>query len=752
VEIKVIGNDAGEKLSILSGFISRVDRNAPKYRGWRDFNTCYYQANAAATGGSSGSPVVNSDGYAIALQAGGRTGKASTDYFLPLDAPLRALRKLREGSPITRGDIQCAFALKTFEECRRLGLTPAWETKIRAAHPKLNNMMVAETVVPEGPSYDKIKDGDIILQINDDTASDLFHLERVLDESIGKKIPLTLWRGNSEIEEHIMVDDVRHITPDRLLSFAGAAFQNLSYELAQRWKVARRGVYMCESGNWVMKWRAGYLIKSVDHTETPDLDAFVSVVKSIPDKARVTLRYRELWDIHTIHTAVVSLDRQWSSKMKMITRDDSAGEWIFEILAEAPPPAPPKPCKASFPRQMLRPAAADVVRSFVTITWTAPLGIEGAPSRRKTGMGLVLDAKRGIALVSRTIVPHSFCSIEIKIADSILVDGKVIFLHPTQNYCLVQYDPALVDAPVQSAVLDSAQIAQGDSVLFVGVSTKEKRIIYTSAIVSRVSPMEIEPHSPPKYRPINNDWVGVDTVLGVECESGVLVAEDGKVQAVWMTCAKDSSTTRHYGLATPPLKSVIARVQNESLPRLRLLPAEFETVTIFKARALGVSEEWIEKVHATESHHQLFAVKRVFGGTPGQLKEGDVLLTLGGNLVTTVADLDVMYWHGTLDAVVIRDGEPIPVQVDTIPAEVLETTHVVTMAGLVLTKPHNAVRQQTKKLPNAVYIASRRYGSPAFVFSLHESNFITHINDMPTTSLEDLLEISHQIPNNTCKY
>lgn len=766
VEIRVVGNDAGEKLSILSGVISRLDRNAPEYgEGYSDFNTCYYQANAAASGGSSGSPVVSKDGSAVALQAGGRSDGASTDYFLPLDRPLRALKCIQEGKPITRGDIQCQFLLKPFDECRRLGLTPEWEAAMRQEFPNETNMLVAEIVLPEGPSHKKVEEGDVLIKVNGQLITQFIRLDDILDSSVGKTIKLELQRGGEDIEVEIEVGDLHQITPDRFVTVAGASFHNLSYQQARLYAVAIKGVYVCESAGSFRfdNTDNGWMLQTVNHKKVPDLDTFIEVMKTIPDKARVVVTYRHLRDLHTQNTSVLHIDRHWSSKMKMAIRNDETGLWDFTDLGKPLPPVAPTRRSASFIEldHMPHPGIARLVHSFVHISCIMPLKLDGFPKSRRWGMGLVIDAEKGLVLISRAIVPYDLCDITITIADTIYVEGKVVFLHPLQNYAIIKYDPSLVDAPVESAKLSSEQLTQGAKTHFLGYN-RIGRVVHGSTTVTEVTAVAIPANSAaPRYRAINVDAITIDSNLGATCNSGVLVASDGTVQALWLSYLGERSPCSqrdeeyYLGLGTATLLPVLSAIQKGETPKLRILSVELRAIQMSQASVMGVSDEWVKKVtQANRSHHQLFMVsKRTFErvNQPVTLLEGDIVLTLNGKICTTISDFDVMYNNDVLDAVIMRECEEIHLQLPTVSANDMETDHAVFFCGAVLHRPHQAVRQQISKLHSEVYVSSRVRGSPAYQYGLAPTNFITHVNGIPTPDIPSFIAATRKIPDNTCK-
>ena len=452
-EIRVIGNDAGEQLSILAGTIARLDRKAPEYgRGkYNDFNTFYLQAASGTSGGSSGSPVVNIDGEVVALNAGANSSAASS-FFLPLDRISRALRKLQDDEPVTRGTLQTIFRSEPFDELRRLGLTEESEAIARERFPGQTGMLTVEQVIPGSPAADVLSPGDIVIRVNGELVTEFVPLAAVLDSNVGQEISVTVERGGRRIDTRVKVDDLHEITPDEYLEFGDAIVNQLSYQQARHYNRPARGVYVANPGYLLSRAAVprGAVIVEMDGESITTLDDFEAALAELADGERALVRYVTMENPQNPVVRLFEMDRTWFPSRRC-SRNDALGLWPCRDLAAGPPPAPPE--KGSTRLTAYKdPIVRAIAPSLVIVTFDLPYTLSGVGERHYYGTGLIVDEERGYVLVDRNTVPIAIGDVSITFAGSLEVKGKIEKLHPLHNYAIVSYDPESIgNTPVRAA-------------------------------------------------------------------------------------------------------------------------------------------------------------------------------------------------------------------------------------------------------------------------------------------------------------
>lgn len=767
VEVRVVGNDSGEVLSIASAVISRLDRNAPEYSGhYSDFNTNYIQASAASKGGSSGSPVVNVDGYAVALQAGGKTDSSTTNYFLPLQRVSRALHLLQQNKPITRGTVQTVWTLESFDICKRLGLPPEEESMLRKMVPGVHSMLVVDQVLPNGRAHGKLEKGDLLLAVNNEVVMTFNKLEEILDAHVGESLAVQVRRGDKKLDVKTNIQDLYDITPRRFIIAGDAHFNDISHILARSLGVACKGVYCPENGTlWHLP--SGAVVDSVDNIPTPNLKTFTEVIRRVNDKDNVKFTYRNISDLHTKMTAFVSLSTLEHPKLELWSRDDDYARWTLQELDYEFGVPSPKSKIGSFPaiEGLTNKNAAYITSTIAFVSCSVPTFVSGIIQAQRTGYGLVVDAQQGILLVSRTIVPQGICQISAQIAN-VEVPAKLLFLHPIHGYALLKYDPSIVQAAVQSVRLSDVPAKPNSPVTLIAVQESDGNRLVTDTTINDISNCNVAVSAiQPRYRAFNLDAVYVESRMMYNNELGVMVDSDGLAVAILLEFqgppASDennpgASEWHKFGLHASDLYPVIERIKKGEQKVARVLDAEMVRCNIVTARNYGVDEKWIEQL-TQESRRQVFFRVRAITCPPPEenfdgddhLLEDDIVLTVDGKLVTDTKPFGILYDKHYVPATIVRAGQEMAIKVPTVSIEHLETNKAILFQGAILHKPHFAVRQALSELPSEIYVSGVERGSPAGLYGVWPVRFITHVNDTETPDLDAFLKAAEQVPDNT---
>jgi S1-C subfamily serine protease len=738
-EVRVVGNDAGEQLSILAGTLARLDRAAPDYGvgKYNDFNTFYIQAASGTSGGSSGSPVIDIRGRVVALNAGGSTGAASS-FYLPLGRVQRALNLIRAGQPIARGTLQAVFSYTPYDELGRLGLRAETEAAARRTAPDLTGMLVVQDVQPGSPTEGSLLPGDILVRVNGQLVTTFEPLADILDASVGHAVTVEVERGGERLERRLEVQDLHAITPAEYLEFSDAVVHTLSYQMARHFNSPVRGVFVANPGYALGAAGVprGAVIESFNGKPVPTLAEFEAALGGLADGSRATLRYRTLDDPRGTETRVMRMDRRWFPAQRC-RRDDATGYWPCRELAPPPPAQPPAAAATTFVKTG-ESLADRLAPSLVLVNFEMPFSVAGVTERNYHGTGLIVDARRGLVAIDRNTVPVAVGDVRITVAGSVEIPARVAYIHPLHNLALVSYDPALLDGtPVKAAELDGRELVAGEAVTVVGLNGGS-RVRAIATTVASVDDVNLPLSRTLQFRDANLEVVSL--VNGPTEFDGVVVGRNGKVRALWSSFATESGRDLVQLNRGIPIDLVaeLAEAERTGQP-LYSLDAEFDAVSIAEARKRGLSDAWVARLEALSvSHRQVLDVSRVVAGSPAAsvLREGDLLLAVDGRPVNRFRDVERATHSAQVTVTVLRDGDESNIEVATAALGGGDIDRLLLWAGAVLHAPHRAMSAQRGIAPDGVFVAFFSYGSPATRYRLFAGRRIVEVDGRPTPDLD----------------
>jgi S1-C subfamily serine protease len=744
-EIRVVGNNAGEQLSILAGTLARLDRDAPEYgvAKYNDFNTFYLQAASGTSGGSSGSPVIDIRGRVVGLNAGGANGAASS-FYLPLGRVRRALTLIQQGKPVTRGTLYTVFNYMPYDELERLGLDGATEAAVRKDFPRLTGMLVVSEVLPGSASEHVLEPGDILLRVNGHYLTQFEPLEDILDAAVGAKVEVELERGGKAVSATLPVGDLHAITPGAYAEFGDAVVHTLSYQQARQFNVPVRGVYVANPG-YVFSAAGvprGAVISMLNDKHIDTLEDFEAGIAQLGNGDHATLRYLAIDDPNNTELRAIRMDRLWFPAHHC-DRDDQAGLWNCRDLAAGPAPRAAQVSSTGFP-EYSDPRLRALAASLVMVTFDMPYSVSGITERNYHGTGLVVDAERGLVVVDRNTVPVAIGDVTVTFAGTVQVPGRVLYIHPLHNYAVVAYDPRLLGTtPVRAARLTPRELTAGEPVWAVGL-TGDSQMRSRNTEIASVDPLELPLSRTMRFRDGNIE--AVQLVNPPTEFDGVLADKDGNVLGTWSSFAYDNGreiAQDNRGVPIDLVADMIDRVRTHRA--LHSLEVEMNVLPLAAAREIGLPDSWVQRLaQHTPTRRQALNVVRMVGGSPAaeRLQQGDMLLAIDGQVVTRFREVEraaadkqqvqVTVWRGQAE------------QTLTVPTAELPGTDIdrlVEWAGASLQAPHRAMSVQRGIAPVGVYVGYFAYGSPATRYGLYPGRRIVEVDGVPTPDLDTFLKV-----------
>jgi hypothetical protein len=123
---------------------------------------------------------------------------------------------------------------------------------------------------------------------------------------------------------------------------------------------------------------------------------------------------------------------------------------------------------------------------------------------------MIVSTEPPLIICDRYTIPISVGDIFITFANSIIIPGKLVYLHPLYNYAIITYDKTLLgNTPIKAIELSDKELVQGDSVYLVGICSDYTPIVKKTT-VKRIANVYISKCYPSRWRAVNFEDIELD--------------------------------------------------------------------------------------------------------------------------------------------------------------------------------------------------------------------------------------------------
>jgi hypothetical protein len=131
---------------------------------------------------------------------------------------------------------------------------------------------------------------------------------------------------------------------------------------------------------------------------------------------------------------------------------------------------------------------------------------------------LIVSTEPPLIVCDRYTVPINIGDIFITFANSIMIPGKLVYLHPIYNCAFITYDKTLLrETPIKAIELSDKTLEQGDSVYSIGIYENHLPTIKRTTVMN-IKDVITKKCSPPRWRAMNVDEIRLDypiDILGI---------------------------------------------------------------------------------------------------------------------------------------------------------------------------------------------------------------------------------------------